>query len=265
MLLREAKEIMENAGIEVKEVEVMKGGKMVRGLSIGDGNVKPTVYESTVENMDPDELLRFVRGSMKHAEDMNFSEMFDKDYVLSHCMSCVRHETGDTKAVKFPVFGDLEEYFRIKMDTEGDCTMSAVITKSLADSIGIGAEELREAGRRNLMENARIQSMAEVLKELTGGLWDEESVPMYVASTSDRMYGASVMLLDSLLDAFCQVHGVDSVTIISSSVHEVLLLPEDMDRGDIDGMIVGVNEAEVREEDRLSDHCYRYSLKVAVA
>lgn len=265
MLLREAKEIMENAGIEVKEVEVMKGGKMVKGLSIGSENVKPTVYESTVENMDPYELLRFVRGSMEHAEDMDFSGMFDRDYVLSHCFSCVRHETGDTESVKFPVYGDLEEYIRIKMDTEDSYAMTAVVTKSLADSVGIGAEELREAGRRNLMENARIQSMSEVLKELTGGLWDEESVPMYVASTADRMYGASVMLLDSLLDAFCQVHGINSVTIIPSSIHEILLLPEEMDRGDIDGMIVGVNESEVREEDRLSNHSYRYSLKTAVA
>ena len=64
--------------------------------------------------------------------------------------------------VKFPVYGDLEEYFRVKLDADRGSTMNFVVTKALAESIGLEAEELREAGRKNLMESARIQSMSEV-------------------------------------------------------------------------------------------------------
>ena len=81
---------------------------------------------------------------------------------------------------------------------------------------------------------------------------------MYVASNKERCNGASVMLLDDVLDGFCRDHNLDSMLIIPSSVHEILFVVRDVDPHEIDLMIGEVNESTVSEMDRLSDHVYHY-------
>ena len=47
--------------------------------------------------------------------------------------------------------------------------------------------------------------------------------------------------------------------ILPSSIHEVLIVPSDMDVNTLAHMVHDINRAEVAEQDRLSDHVFRLS------
>ena len=81
---------------------------------------------------------------------------------------------------------------------------------------------------------------------------------LYVASTRDRIHGASIMLLGDVLTEFCKSQGLESVCIIPASRHEILLVKGTIDRLEIDNMIREVNLT-VSEQDVLSDHGYWFT------
>lgn len=264
MLLAEAKRVIGDAGFKVKEVEALKGSCKVKGLSIGDGAVRPTIYSQTVEDMDEQELLNLVVHSMNRVPDINLAFTKDKDYILDHCVSCIRHQTADETAVKWSAYGDLEEYVRLDLgQNDHDENMSTVVTEELLRSAGISREELHIHARRNLKNTVKIQSMAEVLQGLMGVSPEDGCIPetdniMFVASNESKMHGAAVMLLEDVLQEFCVKHGMDSVYIIPSSLHEVILTSTNIPMCEVNAMIQDVNDSQVSEWERLSDHVYTF-------
>ena len=265
MKLTEAKSILTNNGYEVEERTVNKNGYSVDALSVGSGSIRPSIYEKTVENIeDEDELLSFVNRIVDNAPAVDLSVVQDKNYILKHCRSCIRHESDDESIVKWSVWDDLEEYIRLDFGSEHGSNMSCIVTKALMSTLDIDADELREHARRNLREHVSIKSMAQVLTELMGqvpseiGSMDEM---MYVACTDDKSYGASVMLLEDVLQDFITKYGFNKITIIPSSVNEIIILGEtqNTDESIINSMIESVNEEIVDEWQRLSNHLYIYS------
>lgn len=260
MLLEEAKRVIGDAGFPVKEVEAMKGSCMVKGLSIGEGTVRPTIYAKTIEDMDERDLLNLIAHSMDRVPEIDLSFTKDKDYILDHCVSCIRHQTNDENAVKWPAFGDLEEYIRLDLgQSAGNENMSTVVTNELLKSTGISREELHIYARRNLKNSVKIQSMAEVLRGLMGDadIPEAEDI-MYVATNEAKLNGAAVMLLEDVLQEFCVKHGMDSVYIIPSSLHEVILTSTNIPMCEVNAMIQDVNDSQVSEWERLSDHVYTF-------
>ena len=263
MLLAEAKKVMEEAGIKVQKVEALKGSCKVQGLSIGDGRIRPTLYASSIEAMDEAELVEFARRSIEHVPQVDLAITKDREYILANCVSCIRHQTDDNRAVKWSAYGDLEEYVRLNLGSDGDADMTTVITKEFLELAGLSEEELHIYARKNLKDTVTIQSMSEVLSGLMGM---DEVVPepsdadlqMWVASNISRVNGAAVMLLEGVLQDFCTEHGLDSVYIIPSSLHEVILISEKISMVDINSMIEDVNKTQVKEWERLSDHVYTF-------
>lgn len=262
MKLEEAKRVIEESGYKVQEVEALKGSCMVQGLSIGEGTVRPTVYASVIKDMDEQELLSFVAHSVDQAPQIDLSFTKDKDYILDHCVSCIRHRTDDERAVKWEVYGDLEEYVRINLGTDANNNnMSTVVTNELLESAGVSREELRVYARKNLKDTVRIQSMTEVLRGLMGNTGMDIPEPediLYVASNESGVNGAAVMLLENVLKEFCKQHGLESIYIIPSSLHEVILASAKMPLCDVDSMIRDVNSSQVDPWDQLSDHVYTF-------
>ncbi len=265
---------MENAGIEVNEVETVKGSCHVKGLSIGSGRIRPAFYEQTISGMNAEELMGFAQRTMAELPAFDPTEKLTKAYILENCISCVRHETeGKTvrdrkEAVKWKVYGDLEEYIRVDLgeDPNGN-HMSLIVTNSLLASVKLSKKSLRDQARRHLRESVLIRSMPEVLNEIirTGCVdvfRDPPEIPeeiMYVATNRTGQHGAAVMLLDDVLLDFCRKHGLRGVNIIPSSLHEVILVSPDTDGESLNAMIREVNQTEVDEWDRLSDHVYFFS------
>ena len=263
MEMSNAMNVLEKNGIKTKLTTVNKDGKMKDALTIGTGSIVPTIYQENLDQIrDEAEMLRFADTVLASVPAYDVAHMFTREFFLQHVRSCLRPATDDEETLTYPAFGDLEEYFRVFMDPFNDDSYpTVVVQKAHLDGLGIDATELRKAGRDNLRKVVQILPMAEVIAALMGmdvPSGDEEL--LYVATTKDKLHGASIMLLGDVLTDFCKDHGLDSVWIIPSSKHEILLVKGAMDRVEIDAMIQEVNETQVAEQDRLSDHGYWFTV-----
>ena len=262
MEMTNAMNVLEKNGIKTKLTTVNKDGKMKDALTIGTGSIVPTIYQENLDQIrDEAEMLRFADTVLASVPAYDVAHMFTREFFLQHVRSCLRPATDDEETLTYPAFGDLEEYFRVFMDPFNDDSYpTVVVQKAHLDGLGIDATELRKAGRDNLRKVVQILPMAEVIAALMGmdvPSGDEEL--LYVATTKDKLHGASIMLLGDVLTDFCKDHGLDSICIIPSSKHEILLVKGAMDRAEIDAMIQEVNETQVAEQDRLSDHGYWFT------
>lgn len=83
---------------------------------------------------------------------------------------------------------------------------------------------------------------------------------MYVATNTDKFYGASVILYECLLDAVAEKTG--GFYVLPSSVHEIIIVPDTF--GDLEyltQMVMDVNRADISPDAVLSDNCYHYCIK----
>lgn len=83
---------------------------------------------------------------------------------------------------------------------------------------------------------------------------------MYVLTNSLRMFGAAGILDRKFLK---DKLGEKNYYMLPSSIHETIFVPavEGADWKTLNCMVREVNEKEVSEEERLSDHCYFYEGK----
>lgn len=264
MELKKVKEMLENEGLEVTERTVMKYGEETDALTIGSGNVQPTLYEETVKDLDVDQVIKLVKDALKGNENMEMhaKNMMDPSFIKKNVIPCLRHITDDDSIVKMTVRGDLEMYFRVVLPKFAgeDGIGTVIITPEILDTTGISRNEIYEASMKNLKDQAEIKSMFEIIKEMMGVVPFEQpdDERMFVATTKSKVQGASVMECKELLDDFCRDHAWKGVAIIPSSVHEVILIPvtDDMDQEQMNNLINEVNITKVSEHERLSDHLY---------
>lgn len=127
------------------------------------------------------------------------------------------------------------------------------------------AESLyRLAGRNTKREMPELLvSMRELVMELTG-VWirDEDTVPMYVLTNREKRFGAAAMLYSERIGELAGQLESD-LLILPSSIHEVLLVPDNCDRkyDFYRQMVDEVNRTHVEPEEVLSYGLYRYCRK----
>lgn len=127
------------------------------------------------------------------------------------------------------------------------------------------AESLyRIAGRNTRRDMPELLvSMGELVREMTGmHMRDAAELPMYVLTNQDKRYGASAMLYSRQISALADQFESD-LLILPSSVHEVLLLPDDhrQEYAFYRQMVREVNTTQVEPEEVLSYSLYRYNRK----
>ena len=87
---------------------------------------------------------------------------------------------------------------------------------------------------------------------------DSEEVPLYVLTTPKEKFGSSALLNKEALQNASETIGGD-LLIIPCSIHEVLLVSSSqIEPEELETIVRIVNKEEVRPEDILSDHVYRY-------
>lgn len=173
-------------------------------------------------------------------------------------------------------FLDLSIVFYLFFEENGSC-YSSIITNRQLDFWNMTPEDLLSLALENslLLLPPALRSMSEVIREmarihlgeaydpdLMGEILSDESTdqPLYVLTNASEFNGAGCLLYPGQLKNFADAAGSDLI-VLPSSVHEVLLTP---DRGSshycsLSTMVSQINEEEVRQEDRLSDHIYLYS------
>lgn len=90
----------------------------------------------------------------------------------------------------------------------------------------------------------------------------EEMATVYVVSNVAKIYGASVVFYEDVLKILAMQEASDLI-LLPSSIHEWLVMAENDESHleDLESIVRDANHFVVREEEVLSNHVYRYSLK----
>lgn len=154
--------------------------------------------------------------------------------------------------------------YRLQLDSTENGAATVLITNAMLEQFGVTKEQLHADAMENAQEirPADFRTMAAVMAEMMGmpeEMMADMAPPMYVATNQDKVQGAAVMFYPDFMDQAAKELGGD-IFILPSSVHEVLILPDDgnMNAQELKEMVTSINASEVSPEDRLTDSVYHY-------
>lgn len=270
--IRDAVAARLGAGYAVSVHTVTKNnGLKLTGLTIqGSGEtICPTIYIDQYADRTEGELLsiadEIVASYKEHKPTVGLDFDFgSKEAVLSKVGTRLinAERNADVLAGQpHKDFLDLAITYRMEFSIDGQLG-TAAITNQMCERLGITVEELDEAATKNKKE-FNIRSMQEVMREMLGQqadylCGDEDEMPMYVITNSEKCYGACAMTYTSLLKGLADKLDSD-LYILPSSVHEVLAIPTSVgDPEQLTSMVCEVNNTQVQADEVLSNHAYKY-------
>ena len=165
---------------------------------------------------------------------------------------------------------DIAIVYRFQLEHRESADATVLVTNQMLQSYGITAEQLMadaavSAPQRNPLS---LRSLGEVLAEMSGGMFEPEEMgapPLLVATVPGAVNGAGVMgYPDFFKDAAEMIGG--SFFVLPSSVHEILLLPDDgtMSARELSAMVSAVNSQEVMPEEQLGSEAYHYDAQAQI-
>lgn len=162
-----------------------------------------------------------------------------------------------------PWFGwhDLAVTFYYAVEEAAFGRASILLHNNHLDMWGRSAEEVYRVAQRNMVRSMPevLMPMRKLLEEAAGMRVEENGMDLYVLTNKERIFGASAMLYSEKMKMLADKLQSD-LLILPSSVHEVLLLPDERDN-EYDfyrRMVNEVNTAQVDPEEILSFGLYRY-------
>jgi len=260
-----------DATVEVNEV-VKNNDIRLHGITIRKSNnpVAPCIYlESFYKRYEDGDSLNDVLYDIadmrvrNERQDINVDDFCSWDKIKDKVVVKLINKNmsdGYLKDKPHKTFGDLATVYMIEASSDGH----AAINDRIFDEYNITLDELHDTAMDNLVKQFDFKGMREVL--ISMGI-PEQIIPvdttdeMYVLTTQSKMFGASLILSDSIMKTIREKIGKDFV-IIPSSIHEVIILPipeENMSISDIMEMINSVNSGSLENTDVLSDHPYLYT------
>lgn len=195
--------------------------------------------------------------------DMNFFSDFK--YVKGRIFHKIIHYEKNKKLLEdVPHFKwcDLAVVFYYAMEEEILGKASVLIHNNHLDMWEQSVDALYRIAQENMRRSMpeMLVPMWELIESITGGRSEgAEDIRMYVLTNRDKLYGASAMLYSDKIRELADKLQSD-LLILPSSVHEVLLLPDDREK-EYDfyrRMVEEVNTTQVEPEEILSYSLYRY-------
>lgn len=284
--IKTAMELCYGDGVKVVVQDVHKNnGVTLTGLSIvkSDRNICPTIHlepyyaeykaGTTMANICREIMKVYEEHSVKC--DFNTTLVTDFSKVRSNvCFKVINAEKNRKLLAAIPhkLMLDLAVVFYIEVMQDDMGKGTILVQNHFMDMWeGVDTDMLYRLALANTQRKhrGRIASMFTIMTEVLDeayatefyDLMIDEDVPMYYASNVQNLLGAGVILYDNLLRTFAERIGGDFY-ILPSSTHEVLFVPASvgMDVAYLKQMVHDVNEAEVSEQEFLSDNVYFYSL-----
>ena len=273
LLIKRLKEKLGNE-YEVSPHTVPKNnGVKLNSITIGKKNqqCKPTIY---VDDFFEDYLNgRSFNSITEQVLDMfyetNVEQNFNlleqiKDVDKIYC-KFINTSANKTMLSKCPhtEWNDLSiiYYFSFNSsDKEGMKTLT--INNDLMEYIKLPLKKLHEKAMENTKKQmpGRILGMKSILAKMMGDIYSEqEDETLYILSNKTGLHGAISILQEELLSNFCSSINAETIYIIPSSVHEMLLFTGEMPVTEINNMINEINSAEVPLQEILSNNCYIYN------
>lgn len=213
-----------------------------------------------------DDLLRVYRsqdGEAELAEKFSPESFEDYSYVKEQLQIRLINYEKNTEILKdmpYVRWNDLAAIFFYEIEGWENGQAGVIVNNHHLALWKETAETLYEDALEN-MKN-RVEEELFLLADLFTVKQTQDAAklpPVYVLTNKTRQYGAAVMLYSGKMKELADTVGSDLV-ILPSSLHEVLLLPDnDGMRLRWEQMVREVNRAVVDPEEVLSDRIYRYS------
>ncbi len=209
------------------------------------------VYENYVYSLDRLELTEKEAGNLC-------------DYKNNLFIKLVNYEKNKNRLVECPFipFKDLAVTFRYLVHKDDKDVSSAMVNNSLMDMWGIDTKTIYKTAYENTKRlfPPVIRKLSDILMEKST---KEIFIPdnnIYVLTNNCGVNGAAYIIYKELLEDFYE-RNEKGFYIIPSSVHELIIIPEDMecDRELLKKYVKEVNEFSVAKVDYLSDNVYYFN------
>lgn len=277
-----------NAGVQVSTVR--KNNNMeLTALTIRsiDKAVSPTIYldqyyDRYMDGADISNLLEKIadiRVQNELEEGFDIEQITDFDRVRDHLVPRLSNIKWNSEVLKerpYTVVADLAVTYHILLGGAFDGEASVPASIQLMKSWDVSVDTLHVIALKNLSQllPSVCQSMKFILGSLMGaGLPDDEveqmmtvvpdeEIGMFVLTNTKKMFGASALLDQDIMNTVVDRFGADSFYILPSSVHEIIIVQDpNADVTALKAMVEDVNGTQVELPDRLSDGVYKYNMK----
>ncbi len=246
-------------------------------MARGD-TISPTIYlegfyeqyqEGAAMERLVDEIISIYEDQMRDINlDMEFFQDFEKvrDRIFYKLISFEKNVRLLEDVPHFR-WHDLAIVFYYAMEEELVGKASITIHNQHMAMWSQSVDSLYRTAQKNMKEGMPelLLTMSELFRQMTGvRIQKDDEIPMYVLTNQEKIYGAAALLYSEQLKDLADRIGYD-LLILPSSVHEVLLVPDDHRKG-YDfyiRMVDEVNRTQVEPEEVLSYKLYRYNRKRA--
>lgn len=260
-------------------------GLILDGLCItkGGGNVAPAIYLNPcyIQYRNGRAISDIVKELMTLYQSshtppgMDYSRLSHYDEMKSGIACKLIHAASNRSLLEdipHVLWMDLAIVFYLCIHEDETGLMTAMINRQHMEIWDISPDELRKTALDNTPRlfppvissmSCMIEDMNEAMPggDAVLGLPDPDaSSPFYVLSNRSGINGASCILYQDVLKNFADGMEKD-IIILPSSIHEVLLLPDegDVSFDEMSRLVTHINQTEVPKEDRLSNQVYHYS------
>lgn len=252
-------------------------GVILDGLSIRrqGQKVAPAIYMDACyrEYLDGRSLKGICDQILECCQETDFEAKFDTDFFTDYekvrttlVYKVINAEKNRELLKKIPHLPYLDlaiVFYCLLTDTPvGNATV--LIHNSHLNLWNIRCADLYRDAKENTerLLPARLSGMAEVIRELSGGMEEPEDtgVPMYVLTNVQKSLGAACILYKDMLKTCADRFG-EAFYVLPSSVHEVILVPASAveNQKELIAMVRDINQTQVRDTEILSDNIYLYS------
>lgn len=156
------------------------------------------------------------------------------------------------------------------LDDNSEAFGNAFINASLLEKWNVSVGTLYPVALENLAKNVTSENMMDLAIRLCPWMDEDmvaaaDEVPLYVVTNKAQHYGAAAVLDRELMSGICQKIGADTVCVLPSSIHEMIVAPvkEGTDLSDTEelySMVEDVNATAIPECDVLTTNVYTYSI-----
>ncbi len=291
------------AEVKVESINVAKNnGVMLQGITIRrpQEKVVPTIYmegfyADYLEGRDMEDILE---DFLEIYEEQDMSQTPDFEFYHDYgqvkkklAVKLVNKKKNRAMLSEMPSrdFLDMAAVFYCLTDSPRMGTAAIMVKNAHMEKWGVTVERLYEDALKNseAMLPGRIRTIEELLSRMVleddipvwewedneengfpklDGYMEKErrygNAPLLVLTNSRRYLGAACILYRGLLKEFAEKLG-KNFYILPSSVHEVILLPENHVRSadSLIGMVTEVNRTQLEPEEVLSDTVYYFDRK----
>lgn len=255
-------EVLKNNNVSLTGIVVMKESD----------NVAPTIYleEPYRQYQDGSTLQEIVDEIATLYEKQTHNVKVDMDFFRDFSMvkdriyhKVINYDKNRKLLEDIPYFRwhDLAIIFYYAMEEAAFGRASIMLHNSHLDMWGRSAEEVYCVAKENMRQSMPelLMPMQKLLEDVAGIKAGERDLPLYVLTNKSRMFGASAMLYSNKIGELATKLN-SNLLILPSSVHEVLLLPDDQvqEYDFYKEMVRDVNTTQVDPEEILSFNLYRY-------